>query len=407
MPKGSSDIADLRLVVLKKTIESFMTPPNLYFMNMFSSEDNESDSIEWETITGTRGLTPFVAPGSPAPETAPIGHGAGRAMAAYWKEKMFYDENFLNNLRQVGTRQVYMPASKQLARDQKVMRNRCDRRKEWMCVKMLTEGSFSYLGRGEIKLAVDYGVPSAQIVTLANDRKWDTGSKRNILEDFMDAKLDLKNASGAIVSHGVCTTEILNLMIMDPGIQTLLAKSAFGQGDLLARPIQVLGALLDLPNFVVYDEQYQLTSWITSAVTANSTVNIYVDDTTDYEAEATLRIHDVSENTYEDLTISSVSPESGYITVSTAPTSSYKAGEDKVTMTKKFLSESKFCLFCESVEGDKIAGYFNAPFGLARSYGMKVKRWDVEDPEGTWVMVENKGLPVLYRPEGLYIMTVK
>ena len=406
MPKGSSDIADLRLVVLKKTIESFMTPPNLYYMNRFPSDQNESDSIEWETVTGTRGLTPFVAPGAPAPETAPIGHGAGRAMSAYWKEKLFYDENFLNNLRQVGTRQVYMPAAKRLARDEKMIKNRCERRKEWMFAQMMTEGSFTYVGRGEIQLSVDYGVPTAQKVTLAADRDWDTGSNRNILEDIMDAKLALKNSVGATVSHAVCTTEVLNYMIMDPGIQTLLSKSAFGAGDLFARPVQVLGNLLDIPNFVIYDEQYQVKAYLTAVVTGSSTVNIYVDETTDFVVGGTLRFHDTSANTYEDETISSVTHESGYVTVSTAPTASFKAGEDYVTMTRKFISEEKFAMYCERVEGELIAGYLEAPFGLARNYGMKVSRWDINDPEGTYVMVENKGLPVLFRPEGLYVMDV-
>lgn len=410
MPKGSSDIADLRLVVLKKTIESFMTPPNLFYVNQFGTEQNESDSIEWETITGTRGLTPFAAPGAPAKETSMVGHGAGRAMAAYWKEKIFFDENFLNNLRQVGTRETYMPAARKLAQEQKSLRNRCDRRREWMIAKMMTEGSFSYTGRGDVKISVDYSVPAAHLVTLAADRDWSTGVNNNIVEDIMDARLYLQNKAAAKVTHAVFTTEVLNIMIKNKGLQTLMANSGFGgQGGLnyfMTNPIPALQTLFQIPNMLTYDEMYEIRAWLTAGVTADSTTTIYVDDTTDFEVGGTLTFHDVSEASTEDETISAVSPENGTITVETAPSASFRKGEDYVTMTKKFIAEDKFAMYCQQVEGDQIAGYFEAPFGLSRSYGMKVKSWDMEDPEGTWIMVENKGLPVLYRPKGIYVMDV-
>ena len=115
MPRGASDIPALRLVRLTKLITSFMTPPNLVVMNLFGSQNAESDTIEWESITGNRGLTPFAAPGGKAHQTEPGGVAKHQAKAAFWKEKMYLDEVFLNNLRKAGTDNAYEAAATRLA----------------------------------------------------------------------------------------------------------------------------------------------------------------------------------------------------------------------------------------------------------------------------------------------------
>jgi len=405
--KGKSEIPDLRLERLQKLIESFMAPPNLLLMNLFGSTQADSDVIKWESMVGNRGMTPFAAPGAPAQTTVPGGKADHQAMAAYWKEKMYFDEVFLNNLRQVGTTATYLSAQKRLAREMLNLRSRCDRRKEWMYAQMLTSGSFSYKAPTGVEVAVDYSVPTAQVVTLADSRKWDSGSQRNIIEDIMDAKLTVSDSIGARLDYALITSDILKLMILDKSIQTLMQKSSFGDGDLFTRPVTVLKSLLDIDNLVVYDEQYQVTAWLTAAVTGSSTVSISVDDASDFVAGGTLRFHDVSAGTYEDETISSVDVNAGTVTVSTAPTASFKAGEDKVTMNKKFLPTDKFCMFASTVEGQKIAEFMEAPFGLNRNYGLYVDSKDEWDPDGTWIRVQNKGLPVLYNRDALYIMTVK
>jgi hypothetical protein len=168
----------------------------------------------------------------------------------------------------------------------------------------------------------------------------------------------------------------------------------------------VLANLLHIDNFIIYDEQYQLKAWLTAVVTGTSTTTIYVDDATDFEIGGTLRFHDISAGTWEDETISDVDVDAGTIEVSTAPTASFKATEDCVTMTKKFLPLDKIVLFADNVQGTKIAEWMEAPFGLTRTRGMKVDSHPEWDPEGQWIRVQNKGLPVLYQRDGVYILTV-
>lgn len=407
MPKGKSDIPDLRLERLQKLIESFTSPPNLLLMGLFGSFNAPSDAIKWESITGNRGMTPFSAPGAPSPSTAPSGKASHEAGAAMWKEKMYMDEVFLNNLREPGTDQTYETAQRKLARESLSLRWRSDRRKEWMFAQMLTAGSFTYKNTVGARVAVDYEVPSANIVSLAANRYWDDGSQRNIIEDVMDAKLTVQNAIGAKLDYALITTEILKDMILDKGIQTLVQKSTFGDGDLFARPVTVIKSLLDIDNLIIYDEQYEATAWLAAAVTGASTTTVTVDDSSDFVAGETLRFWDTSAGTYEDETIASVDPDAGTVTVSTAPTASFKSGEDKVVMTAKFLPKTKFCMFASTVEGQKIAEYFAAPYGLSRKWGLNVDTHEEWDPDGVWIRVQDKGLPVLYRRDALYILTVK
>lgn len=407
MPIGASDIPDLKLVRLQKFIESLKTPPQLVFMNLFGSFKADSDEIKWESQTGTKGMTPLVAPTAPAPQLAPLGVSEHSAFAAFWKEKMFMDEVWLNNLRAPGTVATYETAKRKLAREVNRMRNRSDRRREWLCAKMLTDGTITYKRANSYKAYVDYGIPSANLVTLAADRMWDTGSKKNIAEDIFDQKLTIQNAISANVDYAMFPTEILKLLVFDTTIQNLLKKSAFGEGDMFKNPAKVIGSLVDISNMIVYDEQYILTAWITSAVTGSSTSTIYLDEVTDIEVGDTLRFHDTSAKTYEDETVSAVDVDAGTVTVSSAPTASFKAGEDKVTVTKKFLSTSKFLMFASTVEGEKIAEFMDSPFGLDRHYGMKVDQKEEWDPEALWVRTQNKGLPVLYNPDAVTCLTVK
>ena len=297
MPQSQADIPDLRLKRLTKLVNRFKTPPSLLLTKLFGSDQWDSDVIEWESQIGNRGLTPFVAPDSVAPRLAPIGVAKHEAKAACWKEKMYWGEGFLNNLREPGNKLKYRTAQKHLAQGTKMMSNRSDRRIEWMFAKMLTTGSMSYLDYSSTKQTVDYGIPSSNLVTLGATRKWDDGNSRNILEDIFDAQLTLANSNGAIIDYALFTTEILKLLIFDPGIQTLLSKSNYGQGDLFTRPKQVIGSLLNIANMVLYDEQYQIRANLTAAVTGGSTTTISVDDTIDFEVGGTLRFYDVSART--------------------------------------------------------------------------------------------------------------
>jgi len=411
MPRGIGDISDLRLSVLNGVIEQLTSPPELMLGGMFPSMNAQSETIEWESYTGGRGLTPFKAPGSPTPVTAPLGYKKHSAQAAFWGEKMYFDEQFLNNLRKLGTRETYQTAQQKLARELAAMTNKCRRRKEWMFAKMITAGSFNYLQTSGYKASVDYQIPSANEVTLGAAYKWGTGPNKDIIGDVIAGKRVISDSCGANVTMALINSVTLEYMARDVAIQTLLQKSAFGDGNLFkngnkivgANP-NIIGSLLNIPKLVVYDEVYEVRAMITSTVSASATT-IYVDDISDFST-GTLVIKDVSANTSEEVTISAVNVEASTLTVS-ATESAYKAGEDIVVQKVKFVPDNKFIMVAERVEGQPIAEYMAAPYGINRGWGLRADRDETWDPEGVWIRVQDKGLPVLYFRDAVYILTVE
>lgn len=414
MPRGLADIPELRLEVLQNFVTKFTMDPNLVLMNLFSSTNSPSDSIEWESHEGSRGMAPFVPPGAPAPRTAPLGVAQHSAKAAYWKEKIYYGEEFLNNLRKAGTAAQYDDAATRLARDMAMLVNRSNRRKEWMFAQMFFVGSFAYAVAQGIKNSVDYSIRSDHIVTLAAADQWDDGSTRDILGDIIDGKKKISDDCGGKVTHAICDSTVLKYIARDPDVLTLLQKSTFGNGDLFSgnrhgivgvNP-NVVGNILDIPNFIVYDEKYEVRAYLTAAVTADSTVAISVEDAADFAVGGTLRFVDTSADTFEEETISSVDVEAGTVTVNTAPSTSYKAGEDYVTMIKSFAPSDKFLMLAASVENQPIAEYKKAPFGIGRHYGNYTDDWENKDPEGVYIRSQDKGLPILFQRDAMYILDV-
>jgi len=416
MPRGSADIPELKLEVLQKFVQKFMAPPNLMLMNLFPSSISPSSTIKWESQRGGRGLTPFAAPGSPAHVASPLGIAQHSAEAAYWKEKMYFDEEFLNNLRKEGTEAQYLSAQQRLARELATLKNRSNRRKEWMFAKMLFAGSFSYQRTGGYMADVDYSIPSDHIVSKATAAlNWDTGTSKNIMKDIQDAKRLIREDCGGIVDLAICNSTVLTYLANDTTIRGILQKNAFGDGNLYKGNLheivgvnpQVIGAILDIKNFVVYDEVYEIRAWLTAAVTGGSTSWISVDDTSDFAVGEKLRFNDQSAGTYEDCWIIAVDTVNGRLQVDNPPASSYKAAEDFVTMQKYFMPSDKFVLLATRVEGMPIAEYKEAPFGLGRHYGQYTDKKDDWDPDGTWIRVQDKGLPILYHRDATCIMDVK
>ncbi len=405
--------AELHYEVLTKTIQKMPAPSSLVFTNLFNSEQYESDRIRWAIEYGTAGMTPFVAPGAPAPTMGDDAmYSEGSAAAAYWKEKTFIDETRLNNLREALTASQRRTAERQLARQQRRLRNRCDRRREWMMAKAFFDHMLTYQREGGTKFTVDYGVPAHHKQSLTGDDVWDDGtgspgSAATPIRDIYDIKKQFVEDVGVNPTDFFMNSELLKVLMFNTDLQDLLKKSAFGDGDLFARPAQVIGQLLGLGNLTVYDDLYEISAWITADVsTGDSTIS--VDEATDMEAGQEVRIYDLRTafgyNTY---TIDSVDIPNNTITLTESVSESYKAGLARVTMRKKFITDDKVGLFARSVDDEPIAEFMEAPFGNDRHFGMYADSKEEWDPEGVWMRIQNKGLPVLYHPDAIFTLTVK
>lgn len=406
--------AELHHETLNKTLQKMPAPPNLVFTEIFGTQQYESDRIRWGIEYGTAGLTPFVAPGAPAPTMGDDAfYNEGAASAAYWKEKIFLDEQRLNNLRDPMTPQARQTAQMQLARQERRLKNRCARRREWMLAKAFFDHGFTYQREKGAKFTVTYGVPTSHAVTLTGNNVWwdDTtgapGSSATPVRDIFDVKKNFAEDVGAPITDAFMNSTCLSYLMFNADLQTLLQKSSFGDGDLFANPQRVIGSLLGLGNLTVYDDLFEVSAWATAdAAIGVSTVS--VDDATDFEAGESCRIYDMTTPyDYQTRVISSVSIPNNTVTFTAALTVAVRANKDRIVMRKKFITDDKVGFFARTLDGEKIAEFMEAPFGLTRSYGMYADSWEEIDPDGIWLRVQNKGLPVIYHPNCLYSLTIK
>jgi hypothetical protein len=404
---SSANVPELRLQRMNKLIQRFMTPPNLLLSNLFGEDRWDSERIKWEGEQGDRGMTPFAVEDAPSPATSGQGVSDHEARAAFWKEKEFLSATQINNLREPGNEATYYTAQKQFARMMMKLEIRNKRRKEWMHAQMLSNNGFTYLNNAGERIAINYGVPIANRITLLPARFWGTAGA-NIVQDFFDMKLLAEN-QGIELDHVLITTELLQLMVMDATIQTLLAKSNFGNGDLFARPMPVLAALLGLPQngFISYNEMFQVKAYLTGALPAGAGPHTFtVDDTRDFAVGDVGRVWRPRQRTWETLTITVINHAAGAITAVGLLNNAYVAQEDFFTVTKKFLPTNTVCMFASKIDGQKTAEFALAPFSLERQWGVYVDKKDVWDPDGTYVRCQNKGLPILYFEDAIFTLQV-
>lgn len=415
--RGKSDIPLLRLEVLQDFITQFKSPPNLVLTGMFGGNPRReaSDTIKWESQRGGRGMTPFVPPGAPAPRSAPHGIAQHQATAAYWKEKRYFDEEFLNNLRKPGTDAQHHAAADILADNMADIVNRANRRKEWMFAKMLFDNGFSYQVKGGYKVDLDYGIPSENRVTLTSAYYWTNGASKDILGDIKSGKRTIAEGCGGVVDVAICNSNVLDMIGKDSATRTLLQTNAFGDGSLMASGAvdrlalvnpKVLGTLFDIPNFIIYDEMYEIKAMLTAGVTGGSTTHITVNDASDFDAYQTLTFWDQSTGDYEKAYILEVNKFTNVISIDAPPASSYVAGEDYVTMQRYYIPDDKFIMYSSRVDGRPIARYHEAPFGLGRNWGLYTDKNEEWDPDGVYIRVQDKGLPVLYQRDAIYVLDV-
>ena len=119
----------LRLEVLNKVLTSLPVAKENRFLNLFGVDKAESDTVRWMAEYGAVGMTPFAAPGAPAPVTTDSDWwNEGSARAAYYKEKRYFDESFLNNLANEMDIMKRKTSEQVLSKNMMKMNYRIDRR---------------------------------------------------------------------------------------------------------------------------------------------------------------------------------------------------------------------------------------------------------------------------------------
>lgn len=400
--KGSTDIPQLHHTVLLAMVQAVPVPPSLVFTNMFRDEQVASDEVMWESELTSSGITPFVSPGAPAPLIGMEGFTHHSAKVAYWKEKMYFDESFLNNLRQPGTL-LAQNSERVLANGMQKLTFRSMRRKEWMCCKAMLDGKLSYSDEHGVIFNVDYGRPAMNTAALSDEKKWGTGTNRNPVEDVYDIVELMSDFYGVTIDTLIMTRKTMGLLVHDAKIQDLLKKSSFGEGNLFATPAPVLASLLGVGRVQIVDDAAELTIGLYSVngttLTVENAYNIEVGDMVYLDRSG-------SRYLVERQAVTAVDVASNTITIASAFASATPL-RDRLVVKKKYVPDNVVLFTPSSIGGSTVGRFLQAPHGIPAQFGRVGDSSPVQfDPEGIYIRVRDKGLPILENPGAMYKLTV-
>lgn len=373
-------------------------PPSMGFSRYFPVIKLPGDNFTWEYALGSAGMSPVVAPGSPAPIIGKDGSASGSASVAYWKEKMFLDETTANNTRRIGTLE-YETAQRQIAEMITKLMWRSKRRQEWFAARALLDSKLVYTMENGHTVSVDFGRPVNNRKVLAGNYRWGQSAAQP-LKDILDLKEYMADMHGVRITILKMNSKTLRLLADDPSLIELFKKSGYGDGGFLANPERELGKVLDI-TFELNDDFYD----VPAEVTGVAGTAITVDNARDFSVGGKLFAELVDKEFREEFrTIVSIS--GNVVTVDSAFTT-LRPGKDRVTMRKKYLLDGEVCALPSSFDGNSIGNYYLAPFGLPTPrYGMYVDSDMVWDPDGLYMRVQNKGLPVVRSPQAVFTLVV-
>jgi len=277
-----------------------------------------------------------------------------------------------------------------------------------MTCQAIFQGKISYLGPEGQVVEVDYGLPERQRFELAANEKWNyTGADPDVdpVRDIMELKLMLQNELGEQFTKCYMTTELLHVLIQNDRILQLAEKQAFGDGSLFSQPTTVIQTLMGLPPIELYDEQYTVRSFVTSAIAGGATLSFTVEDSSGYEVGDSCWLRRVENDRLaaeDEVIIDTVNHATRTIAVTAEPAHSYRPGYDYLDCTKKFLETDRIHLLAPTIQNNPAFGGINAPYGHPRKYGISSDQWNETDPDGLWVRVQNHCLPVVYLPQAAW-----
>jgi hypothetical protein len=415
MAKGNI-IPELHLSTLQKFIEKSATPPSMVLSNKFPVNNAPSDTIEWESRRGSAEMIPFVARNTAGPSFGEDGVARHSAKAASFASTKFFDEEFLNNLRMPGTPQTKMRGQSEIARSMQRMLWSIDRRREWLMASMAFNGSMTYTIKSTSAVpefaSLSWGIPSSHQVTLGATARWygtsEETANRDIFGDVFAMKNRLMDSLETEISNMelYLNSRLLQSLVKDSGIRDLIQTQNISDAQLVANPAGSIAQILGVGAIVPYDAHYNVTSFLAQNYTSGTT--IYVHNATDFAVGGDVYLKNTTTGPAGPrATITAIDTDTGAITISDALTGvTGVANKSQLEMRKWFLPSNRIVAMVPSVDGQPIAEMLQAPHGMSGTYGKRMYSYEENHPEGIQLVAQDLCLPVLYRPEAIYMLNV-
>jgi hypothetical protein len=225
--------------------------PTFIGASLFPKAASLSKTVSWDIKTGARTLAKYSTVGAEAHISKLQPRSRVSTEIMYLREKKVIDENTKNFIEKAGTFNV--PYGEQLLTDELEALDRIvENTKE--------KGRWDAIVNGQIdvqqidpnlRFKVDYAFDSDHKVTNTSTDRWSDTTNSNPMSDIMTWKRLISKDAGIVPSDGYCTSQVMQYMVENSKLQTLL-QYTIGNQLVAGGMISTIAGV----NIQVYDVTY-------------------------------------------------------------------------------------------------------------------------------------------------------
>lgn len=381
--------------------------PELVFSNKYPTAIDYPDSeIKYMVYHEAPGMAPITARGVKAPIHAGGGVSEISQQGILIQEKIQHSEEDVNKVLELKAASPIKAEAfeKIFLKKGETVIKRIQYRKEHMAAMIgCNAGEFDYIDDHGNQFTIDYNLPASHMVALTGTDVWATGSTRTPLEDVYDMKEKIETDSGGIVTDIYSNSKTFrNMISTDANLLTMIENQKHNQGfNAMSQPWEAFGALFDAP-FRKYDAKQPIYARLTTTIdtkvfTVDSAIGLTAGDT----VKLCKGLNEVAVVEEEEV-IDSISGNT--ITLVAQPAATFIPGRDSIKANVPFLPDNRLVFWVETVQGEPLLQWYNAPMGNPTGYGMRAKTWMTDELEdvfqriqllGTWALSNNQAIGIL------------
>ena len=214
-----SELDLLHTTTLTATVTGFKYPEFVLQGRLFPAAEISTDTAEWDVLKPGQSVGEFVADGAPAKVVAleVVAHRMAKCLKRF--DAKFLSGDFLNNLRNLGTRQKNARAL--LTREQDALSRRNAYAREY-CVAKALSGTLA-IAQADVKATLDYAIASEHKPTAS--ASWATSST-NIPADLVAWKRLVEEDSGYAAGYAFANDSVLKYLLANEAVKDFLGESA-------------------------------------------------------------------------------------------------------------------------------------------------------------------------------------
>lgn len=214
-----SELDLLHTETLTKTVTSFRFPEFLLQERLFPTAEISGDTAEWDILKPGQSVGEFVAQGAPSKVVAleVTAHRMAKCLKRF--DSKLLSGDFLNNLRDIGTRQKNARAL--LTREQEALARRNAYAREYCAAKALS-GTLT-VSQADVKASIAYGIAASHKPTASVS--WAT-TTTDIPADIVAWKRLVEEDSGYAAGYAFANDTVLRHLLKNGNVKDLLGESA-------------------------------------------------------------------------------------------------------------------------------------------------------------------------------------